>query len=124
MKYKYYRYNGGLAQIPDIKHGVSLRFILGGARQISWADYHNLIRKEQITTKGSFGLSEYGKFYERRNIEEIEAYSNIARTVEEIRMSFSKKLAWQNNHNRANPHLQKIYRLRRKQQLVDNFVEK
>ena len=121
---KYYRYNGGLAQVPDAKHSISMRFLLGGAREISWADYHNLVRQEEIVTKDSNILQEDGHLFKRRSLEEIQQHSNIERNVEEIKESFAKNRSRNNKRFKAHPEIQQNYRLRRKQQAVDNSVEK
>lgn len=121
MKYKYYRYQGGLAQIPDVKHSLSLRFILGGALEISWADYLWFAKLKTMKLKSK--NYERDAYYKRTK-EEIERKSNIERSVEQITASMIKKRNSNRRRYQLHPEIQRNYRMQRKQQLVDNFVGK
>ncbi len=72
----FYKLNGGLAQIPDVPHDISVTFLLAGARELSWADYLNFARTRDIKLKRN--PPEIGEYtFHKRSKEEIEAHSNI-----------------------------------------------
>lgn len=48
---KYYKYNGGLAQVPEVEHDLSIQFLLAGAMELSWSDYLNHAKYQPIQEK-------------------------------------------------------------------------
>lgn len=120
---KYIRYNGTLAQIPDVQHDTAIQEIIDNALELSWSDYLWFVKQNQKKIKLKSTPNEI-EFYIRRTDKEIKNSSNINGSIEEIksRIEYDRKYAIKYNKRFPEKAINRRLLAKMKKN-VDNFVD-
>lgn len=120
---KYIRYNGTLAQIPDVQHDTAIQEIIDNALELSWSDYLWFVKQNQKKIKLKSTPNET-EFYIRRTDKEIKNSSNINGSIEEIksRIEYDRKYAIKYNKRFPEKAINRRLLAKMKKN-VDNFVD-